>query len=118
MGGGIALKFKNAFPANFREYETTCKRKEVQLGRMFVVETGDMVNPSHIVNFPTKRHRCDLSRMEDIDSGPRDPRRVIEERNIGSIAVPAPGCGLGDLDWQQTRSHIEDVLGGLDVTTS
>ena len=55
MGRGIALQFKNAFPANFKAYEAACKREEVQPGRMFVFETGQLM-PKYIINFPTKRH--------------------------------------------------------------
>jgi len=38
MGKGIALMFKEAFPANFRAYEDACKQKEVTVGKMFVTE--------------------------------------------------------------------------------
>ena len=38
MGKGIALMFKEAFPANFRAYEEACRRKEVRVGHMFVTE--------------------------------------------------------------------------------
>ena len=70
MGRGIALQFKNIFPANFKAYAEACKREEVQPGRMFVFETGQMVGaPRYIINFPTKRHWRGKSRMEDIESG-------------------------------------------------
>ena len=39
MGRGIALQFKNAFPANFKAYKAACDRKEVQPGKMLVFET-------------------------------------------------------------------------------
>jgi O-acetyl-ADP-ribose deacetylase (regulator of RNase III) len=70
MGRGIALQFRNAYPENFKAYERACKREEVQPGRMFVHETGDLA-PRYIINFPTKRHWRGKSRMEDIDSGLR-----------------------------------------------
>ena len=44
MGKGIALQFKKAFPENFKAYEAACRRKEVRPGRMFVFETGQMIN--------------------------------------------------------------------------
>jgi hypothetical protein len=31
---GIALMFKEAFPANFEVYENACKNREVHVGRM------------------------------------------------------------------------------------
>ncbi|MCY4541451.1 MAG: macro domain-containing protein [Rhodobacteraceae bacterium] len=114
MGRGVALQFKSAFPTNFQAYEHACKREEVRPGRMFVFETGQMINPRYIVNFPTKRHWRDKSRMEDIESGLFDLRRVIQERNIGSIAVPPLGSGLGGLDWHEVRSRIEEALRDFD----
>jgi hypothetical protein len=42
MGRGVALQFKNAFPQNFRAYEFACARGEVQPGKMFVFETGQL----------------------------------------------------------------------------
>src|ERR1700732_5127473 len=68
MGRGIALQFKNAFPGNFKAYEVACAREEVQPGKMFVFETGQL-SPKYIINFPTKRHWKGKSRIEDIDSG-------------------------------------------------
>ena len=69
MGRGIALQFKKAWPENFRAYAAACRRQEVQPGRMFVFETGQITSPRYIINFPTKRHWRGKSRMEDIESG-------------------------------------------------
>ena len=51
MGRGIALQFKNTYPANFEAYAAACKKDEVQPGRMFVYETGMLTNPRYIINF-------------------------------------------------------------------
>ena len=69
MGRGIALQFKKAFPENFKAYASACKNEEVQPGRMFVFETGQLTNPRYIINFPTeiiseenRQSRIDLKR--------------------------------------------------------
>ena len=69
MGRGIALQFKEIFPANFKAYVAACKREEVQPGRMFVFDTGALTSPRYIVNFPTKRHWRGKSRVEDVEAG-------------------------------------------------
>jgi O-acetyl-ADP-ribose deacetylase (regulator of RNase III) len=114
MGKGLALQFKRAFPGNFRAYETACTHKQVQPGRMFVYETRTLTNPRFIINFPTKRHWRDKSRIEDIDSGLRALATEIRQRGIHSIAIPPLGCGLGGLDWAEIRPRIIDALHGLD----
>jgi O-acetyl-ADP-ribose deacetylase (regulator of RNase III) len=114
MGRGVALQFKNAYPENFRRYEAACKREEVQPGRMFVFETGQLTNPKYIINFPTKRHWRGKSRIEDIESGLRALVKEMRERCIRSIALPPLGSGLGGLDWRVVRPGIEAALGQLD----
>jgi len=110
MGRGVALQFKNKFPDNFKAYAAACKRQEVLPGKMFVFDTGALVFPRYIINFPTKRHWKGKSRMEDIDSGLEDLVRVIEEKHIQSIAIPPLGSGLGGLDWLEVRNRIENAL--------
>ena len=110
MGRGIALQFKNAFPENFKAYAVACKHREVQPGRMFVFETGQLTNPRYVINFPTKRHWRGRSRMEDIDAGLEDLRTVIRDRTIRSLALPPLGAGLGGLNWREVRPRIEAAL--------
>ena len=110
MGRGIALQFKNAFPQNFKAYAAACKNEKVQPGRMFVFETGQLTNPRYIINFPTKRHWRGKSRMEDIETGLKDLVEVIHRCNIGSIAIPPLGSGLGGLDWTDVKTRIEAAM--------
>ena len=114
MGKGIALMFKEAFPANFREYEAACKRGAVRTGEMFVTERPSMLgDPRWIVNFPTKQHWRGKARLEWIKAGLDDLRRVIIEKNIRSIALPPLGCGNGGLEWRVVRPLIETTLSDL-----
>ena len=71
MGKGIALQFKQAWPENFEAYAKACKAGNVRPGQMFIWETGRMVDPKFIINFPTKRDWRGKSRITDIESGLR-----------------------------------------------
>ena len=106
MGKGIALQFRQAFPENYAAYRTACKRGDVQPGAMFVVPVQRLAGPRMIINFPTKRHWKDRSRLADIDAGLIDLVRVVQEAQIPSIAVPALGCGQGGLAWEVVRPRI------------
>jgi O-acetyl-ADP-ribose deacetylase (regulator of RNase III) len=113
MGRGIALQFKNAFPANFEAYAAACARDEVKPGCMFVFETRRLTHPKFIINFPTKRHWKGKSRLGDIDSGLRALMQEINVRGIRSIAIPPLGSGLGGLNWADVRERIVSALVGL-----
>lgn len=110
MGRGIALQFKNTFPANFAAYAVACDRKELEPGRMFWFATGFIGNPKYIVNFPTKRHWRGKSRVEDILSGLHALASDIRERTVRSIAVPPLGSGLGGLDWADVKPLVVQAL--------
>lgn len=113
MGRGVALQFKNAFPANFKAYAAACKRGQVEPGKMFVYETGELTPPRYIVNFPTKRHWRGKSRIEDIRAGLDALVTEIRSRGIRSIALPPLGSGLGGLDWSEVRAIIEEAMAAL-----
>lgn len=113
MGKGIALQFKRAFPDNFKAYANACKRDEVQLGKMFIHETGAITNPRYIVNFPTKKHWKSSSKIQDIEIGLQALRAAIEELGIKSIALPPLGCGNGGLDWSEVYPVIQKNLGDI-----
>jgi O-acetyl-ADP-ribose deacetylase (regulator of RNase III) len=113
MGKGVALMFKEAYPENFKSYETACKKKEVKVGRMFVTERQALIGPKWIINFPTKEHWRGDSKMKWIEAGLEDLKRVIAERKIRSIAIPPLGSGNGGLKWPDVRSKIEAALGAL-----
>jgi O-acetyl-ADP-ribose deacetylase (regulator of RNase III) len=115
MGKGIALQFKQRFPANFAAYAQACKLGQVQTGRMFVTESGELTGPRWVVNFPTKQHWRDPSRMEWVVDGLQDLRGLLISYSVASIALPALGAGLGGLPWAAVRGHIEAALGDLVV---
>ncbi|PHR61334.1 MAG: Appr-1-p processing protein [Robiginitomaculum sp.] len=110
MGKGIALMFKEAFPANFDAYFKACKAKQVKTGTMFVTENLQLMGPRWIINFPTKTHWRVKTKLEWVESGLIDLVRVIENRDIKSIAIPPLGCGNGGLDWSTVRPMIFSAL--------
>ena len=63
--------------------------------------------PRYIVNFPTKGHWREPSRIEFVRDGLGDLVAQIQNLRIRSIAIPALGCGNGGLDWSDVRPLIE-----------
>lgn len=111
MGKGIALQFKQAFPDMAKAYEVACHAEEVQLGRMHVWESSErMHSPRYVINFPTKQHWRNKSRLEDIESGLEALVSEISRLGIHSIAVPPLGCGHGGLDWASVLPLIESAF--------
>jgi len=113
MGKGIALAFKQRFALNYRLYAAACHAGEVQVGCMFVTETGEATGPRWIVNFPTKQHWRQPSQLAWVVAGLADLQRFIRQQGVRSIAIPALGAGLGGLAWADVRGAIEAALADL-----
>jgi len=110
MGKGLALKFKQMYPENFKAYRRACHNGEVRPGKMYVTFPDNVPPPRIIINFPTKRRWNESSRTEDINAGLADLVLVVRSERIRSIAIPALGCGLGGLDWNTVRPLIENAF--------
>jgi O-acetyl-ADP-ribose deacetylase (regulator of RNase III) len=52
--------------------------------------------------------------LEWIVDGLVDLRKVIIDKQIQSIAIPALGAGLGGLRWEAVRGEIDRALHSLD----
>lgn len=114
MGKGLALQFRQAYELNYKLYRQACKEGRVRVGEMFVTETGEAFGPRYIINFPTKRHWKEASRMEYITTGLEALKVVLREYCIESVAIPPLGCGNGGLDWADVRPVMEASLRELE----
>lgn len=63
-----------------------------------------------LVTFPTKNHWADSS---DIDLIFRSACELADEADFygwGSVIMPRPGCGNGNLEWDEVRPTIKGIL--------
>jgi|SRR5882672_1942696 len=115
MGKGLALQFKKKFPANFSVYKEECMEGKVKIGKMLTFMTNH-TNPQYIINFPTKIDWHFPSRLNYIVDGMVNLRTVVKDLGIQSIAIPALGCGLGQLPWSVIKEIIEGCLKELKLS--
>ena len=110
MGRGIALQFRKAFPDNYKAYKYACDNDQIKPGMVFVYDLNRFENPRYVINFPTKKHWKNKSKLEDIEAGLKALLREVLDRKIRSIAIPPLGCGLGGLSWDQVKPLIENTF--------
>lgn len=112
MGKGIALDFKKIYPEMFQRYQALCENGQFSVGQLWLYKTPH----KWILNFPTKQHWRNPSRIEYIETGLQNFAATYEQRRIDSISFPLLGCGNGELDWEtQVRPLMEKYLGGLPI---
>nr|WP_197486606.1 macro domain-containing protein [Mucilaginibacter sp. L294] len=112
MGKGIALQFKNEFPHNYEVYRTACIEQKFKIGELLLVkDTNLLMGERLIINFPTKTNWRFGAEYAYIQQGLISLARLIENKQIVSIAIPALGCGNGGLNWGRVRLLIIQHLG-------
>ena len=109
MGAGLAKQFRLKYPDNFKEYYDACVEDEFTTGRVLVTHNPDR-DFEYIINFPTKDHFKDDSKMEYIIEGLKAMKEELNRLNIESVAIPALGCGLGKLEWNFVKIQISYIL--------
>ena len=112
MGKGIALQFKNKYPAMFRSYQKVCENHSLDIGNLYLWKSPE----KWILMFPTKKHWRNPSKIEYIESGLKKFVENYDKLQIESIAFPKLGCGNGNLDWNIVRPVMERYLKNLPIT--
>lgn len=74
-----------------------------------------MTGPRYVINFSTKQHWHEVSRIDFIEDGLDDLAATIGRLGVRSVAVPALESENGGLAWAQMRPLIEQKVGSLDV---
>jgi hypothetical protein len=94
----------------YEDYRIRCQRGEIRAGQVTTFREKERL----IINFPTKGHWRNPSRLEDIDAGLDALHRLIRAQGLRHVALPPLGCGNGGLAWSHVRQSIERTLGDLE----
>ena len=108
MGAGLALEVGNRWPKSLAEYKKVCADMKLNSGGVLRTEEVEDGEAGVILyHAATKRHWRDKSLIEDIELC---VRRIGElallEAGGFELRVPALGCGLGGLRWEDVSVII------------
>ncbi len=130
-GKGLAAAFASKFPRHMARYLVSCQTGKLQPGKVLFVapsrpekvtkEFPIAVQYPIVCFFPTKADWRDPSRLEYIKDGLTDMvmslvqlhdklRLTRHPPKMLNIAMPALGCGLGGLKWDDVFPLINDAF--------
>ena len=130
MGKGLASTAKYRFPDVYVAYQDLCKRKAIKMGLPYVYQressvfneladevSGDENSASQtwFLLFPTKNHWRNDADREGIEQGLKWLVDNYKNKGITSIAMPALGCGLGQLEWREIGPLMCRYLSKMDI---
>jgi O-acetyl-ADP-ribose deacetylase (regulator of RNase III) len=111
MGKGLAKEFRDREPEMFAGYKSLCEKKLLVPGQLWLWHGAT----SLILNFSTKQHWRNPSKLEWIEAGLEEFARRYQELGITEISFPRLGCGHGRLQWDDVRPLMEKHLGNLPI---
>lgn len=130
MGKGLASRVKYQYPDVYVFYQDVCKRRVLRMGKPFIykrefspmespaADTDDNGNGAHRVwflLFPTKQHWRQNSDVNGIAQGLEWVKANALKEGIQSLALPALGCGLGNLEWKEVGPLMCQALKELNI---
>jgi O-acetyl-ADP-ribose deacetylase (regulator of RNase III) len=105
-GAGLAKTAAERWPKWANVYKWACESGRLTEGRVIAHHLGD--GAPILVDFPTKRHWRESSRLELIKTGLDALHNwLLRSPDVNSIALPALGCGLGGLRWSSVYPLVE-----------
>lgn len=130
MGKGLASRTKYQFPDVYVEYQKTCRNKKLQMGKPYLYKREKSLDyqladdPGTLTNgngetwfllFATKYHWREMSDAGSIEKGLQWLQDNYQKEGIKSLAIPALGCGLGRLKWEDMGPILCKYLASLDI---
>lgn len=102
MEKGVALEAKKRWLKLANDWKLFCQTQKVTPGMVHRFS----LCPQLFV--PTKKHWKNSSEIENIEQACLNMQKLTE--NLVSIGVPALGCGLGGLQWNDVKALYEKYL--------
>lgn len=108
LGKGLAREFRTRYRGLDTPYRRACFTGVFRREGFFVYNAG---KDDKVLCLPTKRHWRDPSKLQYVDQALMAVARDWERHGIVSMAMPAIGCGLGELDWENVYPLIVEHFG-------
>jgi len=106
MGAGIALEFRLRYPEMYTQYVEICQQNSFKIGNLSLYKSTQ----HWIINFPTKQHWKEPSKLEFLDLGLRKFVNTYREKEITSVAFPLLGAQNGGIPPEKSLEIMSRYL--------
>lgn len=132
MGKGLASRARYQFPDVYVEYQDVCRSKKLAMGKPCLIKREKSLDEvlaydqeslknknsfKWFLLFATKKHWREDSDFEGIEKGLKWLVKNYQREGIESLALPALGCGLGNLSWQKLGPLMCKYLNQMKIKT-
>jgi hypothetical protein len=129
MGKGLASRAKYQFPDVYVRYQDVCRKRHLRMGVPYLYKRESSFHEAladdpgsftegqetWFLLFATKDDWRENASLEGIVRGLAWVQEIFEKEGIKSLAMPALGCGLGNLSWADVGPLMCQRLGALGI---
>lgn len=111
QGKALALLFAQEYPRECALFRAEARAGNIRPGEPHYVYTRDPGDPACrvIAFFATKLHFSQPSRLEYMRIGLPALAKELPDLGLTSVAIPALGCGEGELAWGDVKPLLEEA---------
>lgn len=111
MGKGLSLEFRLRYPEMYKKYKELCKKNKFNIGELWLYKAKDR----WILNFPTKDHWREKSKIEYIEKGLIKFLNTYKQKGINSITFPVLGSNLGGIPTETSLDIMKKYLSKCEI---
>jgi O-acetyl-ADP-ribose deacetylase (regulator of RNase III) len=121
---GLALELREQWPSMVKDFRHYCHGTHTKTGDAWLW-AGPAENGNHgkiIINLMTQEaaentrgNHPGPASASSVSHALKALRKIIEKEGIQSIALPRLATGVGQMDWAEVNSLIEQHLGDLNI---
>lgn len=104
MGAGVAARVRAVHPRTFMLYQTACNEGTLQPGGCLVTRDAGIF----VFNMATQQRPGPNAQLHLVKMATDVAIRQAQHLNIGRIAIPQIGCGIGGLQWPDVHEALAD----------
>ena len=109
MNAGVAVGFREHYPAMFEEYRRRCRARPAEFGLGDVFFWREDGKPA-VFNLGTQARPGFGATYAAVEAALRATRDAADVEGVASVAMPRVAAGYGGLSWKKVRALVEAVF--------
>ena len=109
-GAGLAKAAATRWPAWAKLYKQACADSELEQAGDITLHRNPDPGPEWVISVATKGHWSEKSTIPAIVTALKTLAKMVRDHRFESLALPALGCGLGGLSWNDVHVLIQEYL--------
>lgn len=116
FNSGLALSLRDMWPSLYKDYRHYYQTHHPKEGEAWTWAGAD---GKRVINLLTQKSGLGHSAipgkasLENVNRTLKELRKIIENENLNSVALPKLACGVGGLEWEDVYPLIQKHLGDV-----